>query len=170
MGFKDRMNSYDDYKFRTNGLNEKTVQVFFERCLVTENTAESDILPCYLFRKENGFEENSDPVYLDKQALRKMDKNIRYILGQTMAVHNGLSRIISIQELLIKYTGTPWTTNTGIFTELLILGYLNGCVNEIRKTDDSISTILGPVLKPTLSPDDPNFEAWWEDHKAKWED
>lgn len=25
------------------------------------------------------------------------------------------------------------------------------------------------ALSPTLSPKDPNFPAWWEAHKAEWE-
>ncbi|WP_298736348.1 hypothetical protein [uncultured Subdoligranulum sp.] len=25
-------------------------------------------------------------------------------------------------------------------------------------------------LKPTFSPKDPNFPAWWEAHKAEWAD
>lgn len=26
------------------------------------------------------------------------------------------------------------------------------------------------AVKPTLSPKDPNFPAWWEQHKSEWED
>ena len=148
---------------------KKTVQVLFERCLATDTTSKSDILPCYLFRKENGFEENSDPVYIDKSKLIKNEKNIRYILGQTKAVHDN-GRTISIQDLLLKYNNTPWTTNSGVFSELLILAYLTGTITEIRKNDDSVTTILGPVLKPTLSPDDSNFEKWYAEHKSEWED
>lgn len=25
------------------------------------------------------------------------------------------------------------------------------------------------TIKPTLSPKDPNFPTWWEEHKAEWE-
>ena len=26
------------------------------------------------------------------------------------------------------------------------------------------------IIKPTLSPKDPNFPAWWEAHKSEWEE
>ena len=29
---------------------------------------------------------------------------------------------------------------------------------------------MAPAVKPTLSPKDPAFPAWWEAHKAEWED
>ena len=36
------------------------------------------------------------------------------------------------------------------------------------KTNNSNGAMLLPVL-PTLSPKDPAFPAWWEEHKAEWE-
>lgn len=30
-------------------------------------------------------------------------------------------------------------------------------------------TSLNDNIKPTLSPKDPNFPAWWEKHKTEWE-
>ena len=32
------------------------------------------------------------------------------------------------------------------------------------------TSVISSELKPTLSPEDPNFPAWWEEHKSEWED
>ncbi len=42
---------------------------------------------------------------------------------------------------------------------------LNQTTNFVAKNNDA--HLL--TLNPTLSPRDPNFPAWWEEHKAEWE-
>lgn len=37
------------------------------------------------------------------------------------------------------------------------------------KTENFSSAVLLPIL-PTLSPKDPYFPAWWEEHKSEWEE
>lgn len=37
------------------------------------------------------------------------------------------------------------------------------------KLDSGINAILTVPAK-TLSPNDPNFSEWWEEHKAEWEE
>ena len=37
----------------------------------------------------------------------------------------------------------------------------------MKKTGTSV---IAPAVRPTLSPKDPAFPAWWEEHKGEWED
>lgn len=77
---------------------------------------------------------------------------------------------MSIDETFYNYLGKKWSNSKASVLELLYLG----CNHETclispfdAKTN---STIIGSgSIKPTLSPKDPNFPAWWEQHKAEWE-
>ncbi len=69
-----------------------------------------------------------------------------------------------------SYLGETWVSDKAYLLELLYLGNCSG-VDLIhpfnaRKND---TTRLAQPIKPTLSPKDPAFPAWWEAHKAEWE-
>jgi len=54
----------------------------------------------------------------------------------------------------------------GILMEFLHLGYIANIYPIFKK-----NVGVGLVLRyPTLSPKDPNFPAWWEEHKFEWEE
>lgn len=56
---------------------------------------------------------------------------------------------------------------TGILLELLHLGVATGSITPFFADSKTASLI---AYKPTLSPSDPNFPAWWEEHKSEWEE
>ena len=48
-------------------------------------------------------------------------------------------------------------------------GIGEGCFSGFRKNQDNIIATKTPDIWPTYSPKAPNFPAWWEAHKAEWE-
>jgi hypothetical protein len=53
--------------------------------------------------------------------------------------------------------------------ELYHLGETSKGIHPFVKQSNT-ATISRLLVKPTLSPKDPNFEAWWAEHKSEWED
>lgn len=46
----------------------------------------------------------------------------------------------------------------------------NGNINPFTLYDDRKSLVTDiSHLTPTISPKDPNFPEWWEQHKSEWE-
>lgn len=56
----------------------------------------------------------------------------------------------------------------GILMEFLHLGAVTTIFSHFYLQKDVSAQIFLP--KPTLSPKDPNFPAWWEKHKSEWEE
>ena len=52
--------------------------------------------------------------------------------------------------------------------ELFHLGEATHAIQPFTKQSNT-AHIARLLVKPTLSPKDPNFPAWWEAHKAEWE-
>ena len=98
-------------------------------------------------------------------------KNIESLFGQLKAVHNsnGNDLKLPLADIIKRYDGTLWTNDTD---PLFKLGYL-GVVPEISLVNPVLakdrSTVISGKVKPTLSPKDPAFPAWWAKHKAEWE-
>ena len=63
-----------------------------------------------------------------------------------------------------------WTAYVEVLFKLYELGMANGDITPFTLQDDG-KTLLTDIshLAPTLSPKDPAFPAWWEEHKAEWE-
>ena len=71
---------------------------------------------------------------------------------------------------MMTYSGNNWTNNKGYLLELLYLGSNRetAILFPFNKEKGDITRIT-PEVTPTLSPKDPAFPAWWEQHKAEWE-
>lgn len=150
-------------------LNEGNVQAIFNRCLAKEGISEENISESILFSRTLGYKP-SDEILLnfDKQKLQENKLNIIYLYGQLKTVHQELRRL-SIESAFYAYLGKAWTANKAYLLELLYLG----CTDEVDlippfNAKDHSAPII--KVKPTLSPKDPNFPAWWEAHKVEWED
>lgn len=52
--------------------------------------------------------------------------------------------------------------------DFLHLGYVVNIFAPFVKTSSVDASLIG--TPPTLSPKDPNFPAWWEEHKSEWEE
>jgi hypothetical protein len=167
MGLREKYKKRDENAgFQPLELNEGNVQAIFNRCVATKDS--TDIIGPILFTKKGGYSEDSKPIIFDKNIIYKNGKNIKYLYGQLKDAHLKNS-VISPTSSTKDYKENNWTQDKGIILEFLHLGYTINLFNIFVKTD------LGDLAKcsvftPTLSPKDPNFPAWWEEHKAEWED
>ena len=70
----------------------------------------------------------------------------------------------------MAYTGIDWTLNMGILLKPYELGMVNINLTLFLLQEDGKTLVTDiSTLKPTLSPKDPAFPAWWEAHKGEWE-
>ena len=153
-------------------LNESNVQEIFNNCLRKETT--KNIAKSVLFSRIMGYPiENETVINFDENALLKNNLNIRYLYGQLKAIHTGenKSKRLSVNDLKENYRGSIWSQSKASLLELLYLGCntaLNLTFPFSKKNNDT--TVISKDIVPTLSPKDPNFPAWWEEHKSEWED
>ena len=151
-------------------LTEGNVQAIFNRCLATDHTPKEQVSRSILFSRTLGYKPEDEIVfYFNKDKLLDNKKNIEYLFGQLKNAHEK-NEYMRVEDAFCQYQGRKWTDNRAHMLELLYLG----CTMETvlispfdAKTD---ATSLGVErLKPTLSPKDPAFPAWWEQHKGEWE-
>ena len=158
-------------KFKPQELNEANVQAIFNRCLKEEDTKE--VVRTALFTTLLGYTDKEEIVIaLDKDALRKNEKNIRYLYGQLKSIHISPNETIrqSLDDFRKTYMNTIWAQGRNAVLELLYLGSNSvlGFVAPFSKTQKDTTTV-SKTITPTLSPKDPAFPAWWEQHKSEWE-
>ena len=93
-------------------------------------------------------------------------ETIKYLYGQLSLIHKG-QYFITSEQGKIKYGDTQWTENNGVLMEFFHLGagahIMTPFVAKVQRAG------LVNTLVPTLSPKDPAFPAWWEQHKSEWE-
>ena len=169
MGLKDRLKKIDTDKFIPEIFDESTIQTLFNNCLATAETSFEDTLIYSLFTQKNGFDSDTKPISYSKLNIAKHKKAIRYLLGQVANTHTRELNI-KITDLAKLYTGKQWTDNSGVLTEFAILCAISRSIYPFEREGNDACTIIQQIIKPTLSPEDPNFEAWWEEHKSEWED
>ena len=97
-------------------------------------------------------------------------KYIQYLYGQLKSVHAG-NKTLQINDAFLTYSGMHWTTNKGVLLEFLYLGGTGDehpliCIFDSKTNSTELNM---NSVTPTLSPKDPAFPAWWEQHKAEWE-
>lgn len=151
-------------------LIEGNVQAIFNRCLAKEGTSEENISKSLLFSRTLGYKPSDEIVMcFDKQKILDNQLNIKYLYGQLKAVHQKSDRL-SIESAFYTYSGKPWTTDKAHLLELLYLGGTRDILLIVLlNAEDGSAPIATSTVKPTLSPKDPNFSAWWEAHKGEWE-
>lgn len=158
-------------KFKPQELNEGNVQAIFNRCLANKDTR--NISRAQLFLINMGYQGKEDvPIHFDKDSLIKNKLNIEYLYGQLNSVHAGThyKENLSISDFNRDYTGNIWSQNKAILLELLYLATTSDVpiiVPFSKQNNDT--TRISRTIRPTLSPKDPNFPAWWEEHKSEWE-
>lgn len=173
MGLRDKYaKKIEEQGFRPIDLNEDNVQAIFERCLAEDGTPKERETTGVLFSRTTGFSDGDVKIIsFDRDKLLVNKKNIEYLLGQLKAVHNsnGNDVKLPLADLIKRYDGTRWTSDTD---PLFKLGYL-GVVPEMSLVNPVLakdrSTVVSGKVKSTLSPKDPAFPAWWEQHKSEWE-
>ena len=150
-------------KFIPLDLNEGEVQAIFNRCLKTDRTTEIEYST--LFTKDFGYEQTETPVHFDKNGIRENAKLIKYLYGQLNIIHED-SFVVTFENGIIKYDKTVWTKNHGVLLEFFHLGF-GACIMSPFVAEGQKAKFV--KLEPTLSPKDPAFPEWWEQHKAEWE-
>ena len=69
----------------------------------------------------------------------------------------------------MTYNGKKWTTSADNLLKLYELGMVNISLTPFSIQDDKTLVTDINTITPTLSPKDPYFPAWWEQHKSEWE-
>ncbi len=171
MGLRDKYAKRDaEQGFEPLELTEGNVQALFNRCLATDDTPRERASMSILFSRTTGYKPEEEIVfYFDKDKLLANKKNICYLYGQLNDTWKG-ARDITLESARVVYSGERWTDSNACLLYLLYLGNPNelGLVSPFFKKDGSAVFLVGE-LKPTLSPKDPAFPAWWEAHKTEWE-
>jgi hypothetical protein len=148
-------------------LNDGNVQAIFERCLAKPESKETSYSQLYV--KQLGYEKEDSGLYFDKTAILSNRKTFEYLFGQLDVVHCQ-QVTLKVEDFFKNYDGSQWTHDKGSVMKLIYLGAceeINMLNMFIAKTN---TTSVRDFYKPTLSPKDPNFPAWWEEHKSEWED
>lgn len=159
MGFKNKKPV-----FTPLDLNEENVQTIFKRCLPDDTTSETQGL--VLFHKVLGFNENSSSVCFDKEKIEKNRQQITYLYGQLNDTFQKKNKTTPVSAST-KYTGEHWSKSPDIIIKFLQLGT---CLNLIYPfLAETKEASLNNKVTPTLSPKDPHFSDWWEQHKSEWE-
>ena len=99
---------HSEKKYVASELNEANVQAIFDRCLKKEDTKE--VVRTALFTTLLGYTDEEEIVIaLDKDALRKNEKSIRYLYGQLKSIHISPNETIrqSLDDFRKTYTPVP---------------------------------------------------------------
>lgn len=150
-------------------LNEDNIQEIFNKCIAnatTKTTVTSSLFPTAL-----GYERGSEKlIRFDKDLLLENKATIEYLFGQLHRVHNPNGSFkMSIDDFNTTYQNTHWTSDKAALLKLLYLGVTPEVLAISPFSAATSLSVITPQVKPTLSPKDPNFQAWWEDHKVEWE-
>jgi hypothetical protein len=176
MGFLNGKKVIKTEGFQPLDLNEGNVQAIFNRCLANEEEkrvfdkrVKLQILKPQLTNRE------SEEIILSTEKTKKNRKNIKFLFGQLKNIHLGdeATSVIGLKEGFIKYGDTVWTREYDMLFKLYAMAQLSGCLfdfSSFKKAPNLIAATKSVTLVPTLSPKDPNFPAWWEEHKSEWED
>ena len=138
-------------------------------------------------------------LWFRKSRIAEDRKNIYYLYGQLAGVHEPedvpTSRrpTVSVGACVRDYRGKQWFTEKKSLLMLFYVGavflcdtpisgftskaYSDGLENNIngrmpepqRKITVNDVTFLSDGVVPTLSPEDPDFPSWWEEHRGEWE-
>lgn len=172
LGLADELKAIteEENKFKPQELNEANVQAIFHRCLEKEAERGHGKKNYAQILQEGLSGKDSTLITFDAQRRFENLKNISYLLGQLKGVHNG-DRLMPLEYGILTYQSKKWTIYAETLYKLYELGMANGDIVPFTLQDDG-KTLLTDIshLTPTLSPKDPSFPAWWEEHKAEWED
>ena len=151
-------------KFVPIELNYDEFERIYNDC--QPNSESKNYLRVILQQQADGFQNASSPIFFDKDKVSKHRNDIFYLYGQLRSVHREMP-FLYVVDSIRKYDDTIWTDNQTSALLLLHLGMAT--MASSRMAPPTRSMYLSRDLRPTLSPKDPNFPAWWELHKSEWE-
>ena len=142
-------------------LNETNVKNLLKYCMATKETPQNNIRSFTFVSDE--CEANIPKMPFDKEQLDEKEGAICYLFGQLLNLHTG-NNLIFLFDGLKKYDGTTWTSDKMALFSLYYLGVATQTIPGFTpsRVPNQVSMILTnqAYLKPTLSPNDPNFEKW----------
>ena len=149
-------------------LNEENIRSIFSDCIATEQTPVEDIISTNFISSD--IQTPIPSIQLSRSRLSENGLTMAYLTGQLDNVH---SRKLDfhVNDGFKKYDGSYWTQDKMAVFSLYYLSCVIG-VLPFFKPSPSLKTFVSflnenPLLKPTLSPDDPYFEEWAKDHTIK---
>lgn len=137
-------------------LNEENIKNLFSYCVATKDSTPDNIMSTRFIDKTSGF-EIPDMFFLTNR-IKEKSNSIRYLIGQLKSIHShDLS--MSLSEGFYKYDNSIWTQNKMLLFSLYYMGNAASIFPLFSNSSDGLIAILKnyPELKPTLSPNDPNF-------------
>ena len=137
-------------------LNEENIKALFAYCLATKDANPKNVLSTRFVEKSPAHDISDMYFLIDR--IREKSNTILYLLGQLKVIHDRKA-IMKLSEGFFKYDGTTWTQNKMLLFALYYLGNAASCFPLFYVGDDIIFGFLEnyPELKPTLSPNDPNY-------------
>lgn len=152
-------NSNRGFQLTPMPLTEDTVEKLFIECGLKEG--KNKLVKANLF-KEN---EKFFTIFYTTRVIDNL-LNIHYLFGQLKNTHIQ-TRFFDFKQAVLTYQNTAWTKNTDKLIQFIQLGIAAGAISPI---DDATKQVeLATYLDPTVSPDDPDFEEWYKEHKADWD-
>lgn len=141
-------------------LNEQNVQQLFAYCLANNSTPAENIIKSNFFRDSSA--PNIPDMTFDTSKVLQVNRKISYILGQLNAFHIGTANM-SATDGFKKYDGTNWTQNKVALFALYYLADASALLPKFTyypslKNFASPLVLNANLVKPTLSPNDPNFK------------
>ena len=141
-------------------LNEQNVQRIFSDCLANDKTDPSNVLEKNFFGRY--VPGNIPKMKFDKEKLHGYSKSIIYMICQLKSIHERKAEL-GLMDGFRKYDGTNWTQNKIALFALYYLATTTSFFPEfeylpISKEFSSCIANFQFYLKPTLSPNDPNFK------------
>ena len=164
LAMASRKNEEDRKSFQPLGLSEGNVQAIFNRCLATQDTPKDRIIQAKIV---SGKLFIGDIVQsFDKNAIQANRRSIEYLYGQLNCVRTEAPALTAMDPDF-PYSGEfrPLGSETGI--KFILLGTAAGVIETFNMKKDTARFLK--QVRPTLSPKDPNFLAWWYTYKAEWE-
>ena len=149
-------------------LNEENVRRIFCNCIATEQTPVEDIISTTFIKSD--FQTPIPSIQLSRSCLSENFLTLCYLTGQLENMHKR-NLAFHVNDGLKKYDGSYWTQDKMAVFSLYYLSTVTG-VLPYFKPSPSLKTFVSflnenPLLEPTLSPDDPNFEEWAKDRTKK---
>lgn len=151
-------------------LTAETVERLFHACLAREGDTDiaGRVSP---FRKVNGYPSDFKPYLFDRLQLLARQRDIRYLLGQVQAIAQG-QRSVPVGAFRTDYRGRLWEDGTTNAIYLVYLAHALEWIGDFVLPPESPGwkgqARLLTDITPTLSPEDPDFPAWWWKNKIPW--
>lgn len=159
-------------KFEPIDLNSHNIQVVFNKCLATdEEKLDSNKHKKRQILKKQLAQRESEEISLSTEQTQNNKQTVQFLLGQIKNVHGKLP-VITLNEGFVRYDDTVWTKDFDMLFRLYLLAQACGYLSDfglLKNNPNLIAANKASDLTPTLSPRDPNFKAWWEEHKSEWE-